>query len=136
MKERIFIILGLTVCTPAVAVPAVVDYVVDGDTFAARVNVSKDVAINTRVRIMDIDTPEIHGKCTSEINQARQAKEKLTGLIPKGAIVELKNVKDDKYLGRVDADVFLPDGKNVGQIMVREKLARPYDGSRRAGWCD
>ena len=135
VKKRICIIFGLFISCAANAVPAVVDYVVDGDTFAARVNIDKDVAITTRVRIMDIDTPEIHGQCASEIKQAKRAKEKLAALMPKGTTVELKNIKDDKYLGRIDADVFLPDGKSVGNVMVRSALARPYDGGRRAGWC-
>ena len=52
-----------------------------------------------------------------------------------GTRVDLRNIKDDKYLGRIDADVF-SDGKNIGDIMVREKIARPYNGGRRRGWCE
>lgn len=63
------------------------------------------------------------------------AKNRLKELLPVGTRVDLRNIKDDKYLGRIDADVF-SDGKNIGDIMVREKIARPYNGGRRRGWCE
>lgn len=119
----------------AFAVPAVVDYVIDGDTFAGVVTLGDGVDITVRVRIIDIDTPEINGKCETEIRAAHHAKNRLKELLPVGTRVDLRNIKDDKYLGRIDADVF-SDGKSIGDIMVREKIARPYNGGRRRGWCE
>lgn len=117
------------------AVPAVVDYVVDGDTFAARVSVADDVQIAVRVRLINVDTPELKGKCQDEVNMARRAQGRLEKLLPRGTRIELENIKDDKYLGRIDANVFMPDGRDVGEVLVREKLARRYRGGRRQGWC-
>ena len=118
------------------AVPAVVDYVIDGDTFAAAVKINTDISITVRVRILDIDTPEIHGKCESETYLANRAKDALAKLLPVGTVVDLQNVKDDKYLGRIDAQVVLPNGKSVSDIMINDGFARRYGGGRRDGWCN
>ena len=120
----------------AYAVPAVVDYVLDGDTFAARVLVADSVGVDARVRLSDVDTPEIHGMCEREIQMAVRARDKMLDLLPVGSVVELRNIKDDKYLGRIDADVYLSDGRNLSKILLDEKLGRPYDGGRRASWCE
>lgn len=118
-----------------ISVAAVVDYIVDGDTFAGRVLLADDVTITIRVRILDIDAPEISGQCDSEIKMAKTAKNKLAELIPTGSKVTLANVKDDKYLGRIDAIVFNSDGENIGDIMFGKGLVRKYDGGTRKGWC-
>ncbi len=120
----------------ACATPATVDYIFDGDTFAAYVNLEDDIQISVRVRIMNVDTPEIHGQCESEIQAALRAKERLAQLIPVGSVVELTHIKDDKYPGRIDAYVSAADGRDVGRVLISEKLGRPYSGGRRAGWCD
>jgi endonuclease YncB( thermonuclease family) len=116
-------------------VAATVDYVFDGDTFSARVNLENGAATTVRVRIRNIDAPEIHGECEYETNLADMAKRRLAEIIPKGTDVALSKIKDDKYLGRIDALVGL-DGSDVGDIMVKEKLARKYNGGKRASWCD
>ena len=118
------------------AVPAVVDYVFDGDTFAATVMLEEDVGIGVRVRLINVDTPEIHGKCDFETEHAKMARERLIELAPRGTIVDLQNIKDDKYPGRIDANVILADGRDVGLILINEKLGRPYSGGRRASWCE
>ncbi len=120
----------------AYAVPAQVDYVLDGDTFAARVAVADDVKITVRVRLINVDTPELNGACQDEIKLARRARGRLEKLLPRGTIVELNNIKDDKYLGRIDANVVMSDGRDVGNVLVREKLARKYSGGRRRSWCE
>ena len=120
----------------AAAVPATVDYVLDGDTFAARVLLDEDITITVRVRLADIDTPEINGKCEREIEMALRARDRLAELLPVGTMMDLRDVADDKYLGRIDARVFTSDGRDVSRILINEKLGRPYDGGRRDSWCD
>ena len=117
------------------AVPATVDYHFDGDTFSAGVMLDTDVEITVRVRLINIDTPEINGKCTAEKVMAQSARDLLTTIIPRGTVVDLQNIKDDKYLGRINANVILPDGRDVGQIMIDSGLARPYSGGKRQPWC-
>lgn len=139
MVAKIAVILvgvAVLVCGRAYAVPAVVDYVLDGDTFAAHVLVADGVGVDARVRLSDVDTPEVHGACEREIQMAVRARDRMLYLLPKGCVVELRNIKDDKYLGRIDADVYLSDGRNLSKILLDEKLGRPYDGGRRASWCE
>ena len=117
------------------AVPAVVDYVIDGDTFAAAVKLDADISITVRVRIINIDTPEINGDCEYEIDAAHRAKDRLAELLAVGDVIDLQNIKDDKYLGRIDANVILSDGRDVGRVLVDGGFARPYDGGKREAWC-
>ena len=136
MKIVVGIVCSLLVIESAYSLPAVVDYVFDGDTFSASVAISKDTDVDVHVRLINVDTPEMNGKCESEIRRANIARERLMKLIPRGTVVELENIKDDKYVGRIDANVILPDGRDVGKVLVKEKLGRPYNGGRRKSWCD
>ncbi|MBO7508835.1 MAG: thermonuclease family protein [Alphaproteobacteria bacterium] len=122
-------------CTAAVAVPARVGYIVDGDTFAATVKLDGGVDVSVRVRIRNVDTPEIHSDCASERELATRARERLAQIIPADTTVELSNIKDDKYLGRIDANVADAHGTDVGTMLIREGLGRQYNGGRRAPWC-
>lgn len=135
--NKIAVVFASLLCVgTANAVPATVDYIYDGDTFAAFAHVSNDISVPIRVRLINVDTPEIHGECDSEISAAFRAKNRLAELIPVGIRVELENIKDDKYLGRIDANVILPDERDVGKVLIQEKFGRPYSGGRRIGWCD
>lgn len=136
MKKIVLLVFALFNSGVATATPATVDYIFDGDTFAAYVNLEDDINISVRVRLRNVDTPEIHGACDSEVRAALRAKERLAELIPVGSVVELSKIKDDKYLGRIDAYVKTADGRDVGAVLISEKLGRPYSGGRRVGWCN
>ena len=136
MSKLLLFVLTIFLSGSAYAVPAIVDYVLDGDTFAAGVKIDDDVKITVRVRIINIDTPELNGACIAEIDKANVAKEFVSDLLPNGTVVDLQNIKDDKYLGRIDANVILPDGRDLGNVLIKQKLARSYNGGRRRGWCD
>ena len=128
------VVLGLYTGV-ANAVPAVVRYVVDGDTFSAGVKLQDDTTVSVRVRLRNVDTPELHGECIDEIVAANVAKNRLEELLPVGTTVELKNVKDDKYLGRIDANVVDSRGRDVGNMLIRDGLGRRYGGGKRQSWC-
>lgn len=136
MKKLLFFVFGMFMAMSANAVPAVVDYIFDGDTFSASVKLDTDVNITVRVRLINIDTPEMNGKCEREKLMAARARDVLSALIPRGTVVELDNIKDDKYLGRINANVFLPDGRDVGLILIDSGLGRPYKGGKRQPWCE
>lgn len=135
MWRIIIAFFGIFIAGVASAVPAMVDYIIDGDTFAARVILDDDIKITVRVRIANVDTPELHGNCDYEIRMANIARDRLAQLIPTGSTVELTDIRDDKYLGRIDANVFDVAGNDVGKILIKEKLGRAYNGGRRTGWC-
>ena len=137
MKGIISTLAGIVMyANCAHAVPATVNYIIDGDTFSAYVNLATDIQISVRVRLINADTPELNGQCASEIARAQLAQARLAEIIPVGTTVELTNIKDDKYLGRIDAHVITPGGHDVGEILIRENLARRYGGGKRAGWCE
>ena len=135
MKYLLVFSVFVFLVNTAMAVPATVDYVVDGDTFAASVDVGNGVTTSVRVRVINVDTPEIKGVCSDEIKRANQAKDFAKRVLPRGTKVELKNIKDDKYTGRIDANVILPDGRDFGSVLIDNKLGRRYSGGKRAGWC-
>ena len=107
--------------------------VTDGDTFKVRIEIWPSVEVVTAVRIMGIDTPEIHGKCVSEKAAALKAKARLTELLT-GKQISLSGVKFDKYAGRIDA-VVMVDRDNIGALLIQEGLAHAYDGKTKQGWC-
>ena len=136
MKKLLIFVLCIFVTVSANALPARVDYIFDGDTFSAAVELDTDVNITVRVRLINVDTPEMNGKCEREKQMAVRARDVLSALIPKGTVVELSNIQDDKYLGRIDANVFLPDGRDVGLILIDSGFGRPYKGGKRKPWCE
>jgi endonuclease YncB( thermonuclease family) len=135
MKRFAGFVLMFFACSAAVAVPARVGYVVDGDTFSGIVKLDGGAEVSVRVRLRNVDTPEIHGECEYERQMAARARERLSEMLPVGAIVELTNIKDDKYLGRIDANVIDSRGRDIGAQLVSEGLGRRYNGGRRQTWC-
>jgi micrococcal nuclease len=115
-------------------VAASVRRVVDGDTLVIRARIWLGQTVETTVRVAGIDAPERRGRCPRERALARRATDRLKALLADGAAV-LRDVRHGKYAGRVLARVATPAGADVGAILVREGLARPYRGGRRRGWC-
>lgn len=113
------IALAIAVC-PALPAPRIT-CVVDGDT----------VWINReKIRLLDIDAPEMDGKCAAERALAVRSRDRLVVLL-RGREVRIAREGLDRY-GRTLARVG-PKGESVGEQLVREGLARRW-GDRR-GWC-
>lgn len=106
-----------------------VRYVVDGDS--AVVGMVGQPAV--RVRISDIDAPELHGRCIAEIEMAERARDRLKVLIGGRRVLLVLHDRDHDRHGRLLAEVWV-DGQPVGPQLVKEGLARPWTG-RRAPWC-
>jgi micrococcal nuclease len=107
----------------------------DGDTFTVDL-ADCSVSIVCRdipIRVRGIDAPEIHGKCSSEKQQAQEARTQLKRLVNGARRVVLVNPRRDKYF-RLDADIKV-DGKDVGEAMTATGLVRAYHGEKRKGWC-
>lgn len=109
--------------------------VIDGDTLAlrARIWIGIDIVVNARIR--GIDAPELRGRCDAEKALAEDALARLEALAA-GKTVRLRRVENDKYAGRVLADIVTDDGTDLRAAMLESGLARPYDGGTRAPWCD
>ena len=122
--------------------PAQVVSVLDGDTLEVRVHIWLGQDLSTRVRLAGIDAPELKGKCDSERDLARRARAYLLARLDPAAAgagagtVRLREVRYGKFAGRVLARVETLDGTDLGQGLLAAGLARPYDGRRRASWCE
>ncbi len=109
--------------------------VVDGDTFVARVTLSTGERLTTRVRLRDIDAPELgSASCAEEKRMAKASRDALAAKLAQGAIV-LTHIGPDKYPGRIDAHVSAGTVPDVSQALVAEGHARRYQGGQRQTWC-
>ena len=137
MKKFALLVCMFVLCQNCLATPVRVTYIIDGDTFIGDILLAdKTEVMSVKVRLRNVDTPELHGDCESEIKRANYAKQRLGELIPVGSTVEIKNVKNDKYAGRIDADVYDSANRDVGQVLIKEKVGRAYSGGKRKSWCN
>lgn len=111
-------------------IPARVVRVVDGDTLVVRAVIWVGQEVETAIRVEGIDAPEMRGPCSGV---GLRAQERLAELA--AGAVWLRDVRPDKYGGRMRARVEDAAGTDLGHAMMAAGLARPYDGHRPAGWC-
>lgn len=94
----------------------------DGDTVTLSIDFGFDLVQKSRkFRFYGPDPDGKHGMNAPELNTERgvAARDYLTGLLPVGAAVILRTVKDrTEKFGRYLAVLYLPDGRNVNQLMV------------------
>lgn len=111
-----------------------IKYIYDGDTFFLICPECKKGKLG--IRVMGVDTPELRGRCPREKQQARLAKQYTVARL-RGAerIVLVPNAKRryDRYR-RMLANVLI-DGDDLGGLLIREGLGRPYHGEKRKSWC-
>ena len=107
----------------------------DGDTCYVVAKTLPDNLKNMSIRILGIDTPEIRGKCLEEKSLALQGRAFANDMFRNADIIEFRNLKWDKYGGRILADVYI-DGMSYKQEIIEAGLAREYYGGKKIGWCD
>lgn len=96
----------------------------DGDTFWLN---------GEKIRVLDIDTPELNGKCASERMLAGRARDRLLELLNAGHFDLVAQGRDKDRNGRLLRKV-TRDGQSLGDQLVSEDLARTWSG-RREPWC-
>jgi micrococcal nuclease len=124
-RLRLLALLALLLAGPAAAAPPGLR-VIDGDTVE-----HEDV----HHRLLGFDAPETHGAdCPAEAALGRRATARLRELLA-GArrIVLTPSGRRDRY-GR-ELSTLTVDGRDVGETLIHEGLARLYDGGRRRPWC-
>jgi len=142
MKKLLFALLFPFI---AYAQPVDVVRVVDGDTFIGHYYVidhqtvqgglSLSLEATAYIRVIGVDTPELHGKCASEKSRAVAAKIYVKALLKSGK-VEISSIKADAYPGRVDAVVTV-DGVDIAGILIDKKYGRVYTKKiGRKSWCE
>ena len=107
----------------------------DGDSFTVLAHMWPEQYIRTHVRLAGVDTPEMNGRCDREKILARQARGVAEKFLSQGGGITIRNVKLDKYAGRVDADVVNAQGDTLAAALLKAKLAYPYNGGTKRGWC-
>ena len=108
--------------------------IIDGDTFKVNIEGLPPVfGKNISIRIANIDTPELNGKCNQEKNSAKKAKKFTLEHLKSGETIVLKNPKRGKYF-RLITEVYIDD-KNLAEELLKAGLAVKYDGGKRKNWC-
>lgn len=103
--------------------------VIDGDTI-------EDTRDDITYRLVNIDTPETgsRARCPAERTLGDRATNAARTLISQARRLELNPTgRLDRY-GRTIAFVVI-DGRDMGETLIAEGLARPWRG-RREPWCD
>lgn len=102
--------------------------VIDGGTL-------EDKVADITYRIVNIDTPETgpRARCAAERELGNQARRQARALISAANDVGLRPTgRIDRY-GRTIAFVLI-DGRDLGETLIADGLARPWRG-RREPWC-
>ncbi|KGB81871.1 hypothetical protein JT55_11075 [Rhodovulum sp. NI22] len=87
-------------------------------------------------RLVGFDTPETYRpECPAERRLGLQATAYLTRRLDSAAQVAVTSGGGrDKY-GRMLLRLYV-DGRDIGQDMMAQGLAVPYDGGKRINWCE
>jgi micrococcal nuclease len=103
-----------------------VNRVIDGDTIEVQIDLGFDIVITQRVRLQDIDAPEVRTLDLAEKKLGLKAKKWLEDKISHSPNLIIKTTKDDKY-GRILGTIFA-DGETVSlnETMLNEGLVDPY----------
>ena len=107
----------------------------DGDTIRFDIpGVHPLLGENIPVRLRGIDAPEIRGKCPAEREAAVKARDAVGSILKNTKQIKLIEIGRGKYF-RIVARVVV-DGVDVGEILLREKLAVFYQGGKKTkDWC-
>ncbi|MBZ8134937.1 thermonuclease family protein [Afifella sp. IM 167] len=113
---------------------AEVERVVDGDTLAVRARIWLGQDVEVLVRLRGIDAPELRARCAAEREMAEAARAALARLVGEAGVT-ISMIEEDKYGGRVVADVARADGENLSALLRASGHARAYAGGPRKPWC-
>ena len=127
--------LGTSQARAQSTLPATVLRVIDGDTFVAQVKPLPDTTREVRVRVLELDTPELRGQCAKEREMAQAAKLRAAELLTGRFRLEVPEARAFDKFGRLLAQVKLEDGRYLAGVLIREGLGRRWTGQRES-WCE
>jgi micrococcal nuclease len=117
------------------------DRVLDGDTVKVICPDWPEPFVSTSLRVHGIDSPESsrgQAKCVKELRLGLLAKAWAKRLFEGATTVSFVWAgTKDKYGGRIDAHVILPNGKDWAAEALSTGFARPYgiDNLTKSDWC-
>lgn len=104
-----------------------IERVIDGDTIIASIDVGFNITVRERIRLKDVNTPEITSLDLEEKNKGLKSKEWLQKELSREGEWIIETQKDDKY-GRILGTLYLVgDPVTVNERMLNEGLAVPYN---------
>ena len=133
---KYFLALILFVSHLAVADVKVI-HVIDGDTVKIKASfLPPELGQTLNLRILGVDTPEkgFRAKCNKEREMGHRATQFTREFVSQGKPI-VRLVKWDKYGGRVLGDITV-NGKSLKDSLLLNKLAKPYNGVKKEGWCN
>lgn len=112
---------------------AVIDEVIDGDTFDATIDLGFSTFKKERLRLKGVDTPELRTSNKREKNAAILVTEFVKHLLKDRTLVIETNKKGG--FGRYIADIYLPQGGTLSNYLLKRGLAREYK-ARAPEWTE
>ncbi|WP_343289817.1 thermonuclease family protein [Ferranicluibacter rubi] len=97
----------------------------DGDTIWQK---------GVKMRLLDIDAPEMRGACQAETAKARAATERLSSLMTGGFRIKDSGDKDRTSDRRSLVRILLSDGRDAEAVLISEGLAQPWPNVGNT-WC-
>lgn len=135
--KYIFLLMAMTVTVTAQPLYQYeISRVIDGDTVEIVIpNLPKELK-KIKLRIYGIDSPESGSlaKCDQEKKLGIKAKQYTKEIINNAADIGFTIKGWDKYGGRIIGDLII-NGRNFGDLILQEQLARPYYGGKKQSWC-
>lgn len=107
----------------------------DGDTVTVNIcNYPEVIGKEISIRLHNVDTPEIRGKCGNEKMLAKRIKKVVADILSNAKEIYLTKVKRDKYF-RINADMMV-DGVSLSWYIRQFPYVYDYDGSTKQDyWC-
>jgi endonuclease YncB( thermonuclease family) len=136
MIKILLTIILLSISSNAYAYEWEILRVIDGDTIEIK-NECFPKELKLSVRVLGIDTPEkgSRAKCEKEAKLAEKASKFTKQFIGKNKTATFRNIQWDKFGGRLLADVEI-NGKSLSDELIKNGLARSYDGKKKGSWCE
>ena len=105
-----------------------INRVIDGDTIDLDIDLGFNITISQRVRLKDINTPEVRTKDLEEKTKGLAAKVWLEERLSREGEWIIETYKEDKY-GRILGTLYLVgDSTTINDWMMNEGIAEPYSG--------
>jgi micrococcal nuclease len=105
--------------------------VMDGDTMRVNARVWPGIVVEERVRLLDVDTPELRSSSECERILAKVASAWVTEKLAGAKSITLIAGAHDSF-GRILGHVYV-DGVSINRLLIEAGIARPYGVS--GAWC-
>lgn len=110
-------------------------HIIDGDTVCVAIHCGHPLKLS--VRLIGIDTPELHPKHVDEVGEAiaaEKVKQYVIKLFQNRELIDIKLLKNDKWGGRYVGHVYLDSGECLSQHLIEKGYGKKYDGRAKSPW--